>query len=400
MPHRRLIAVALVAGVLIWPGPAPIDAQATAAEFFDPNTLQEIRLFIHSKDLALLKEHFDQNTYYPADLQWGTLRVRNVGVRSRGTGSRNANKLGIQVDFDRYTKGQRFLGLEGLVLDNLFQDESMMREMLAMTIFARMGQPAPREAYCRLFINSVDQGLYANVEPIDNAFLVRTLGQGDRYLFEYKWVRSFVGEDLGDDLATYKPMFEPRTHELDPDALLYGPIRELFREINGPDDAVWRERVEARIDLTGFVTQAAIETFLAENDALLGFDGMNNFYVYRGVGSDRHHWVPWDRDFAFTFLDSSIFREVDRYIMVQRALAQPDLRTHYLNVLEDTARLASEGDWLLGEIDRIEALISATALADTKKPYSNDTWREQVGFLREFAGFRPGFVMGEAAKNR
>lgn len=399
MPYRRSVVVALLACGLLWPTVTPVGAQ-TAADFFDPNTLKDIKIFINSKDLALLREHYRENTFYTADLQWGNLRVRNVAVRSRGSGSRNPFKIGLHVDFDRYTKGQRFLGLQHLELDNIYQDESMMREALAFAVFSRMGQAVPRSSYCRLFINNVLQGLYANVETIDSTFLDRAFGPGDRYLFEYRWVRSFHGEDLGDDLATYKPMFEPRTHQLDPDALLYGPIRELFREVNGPDDAVWRERVEARIDLTEFVTQAAIEAFLAENDALLGFDGMNNFYVYRGVGADRHHWVPWDRDFAFTFQDSDIFREVDNYVMVRRALEQPDLRTHFLNILDATARSVTEDDWLLGQIDRIESLTGAAVLADTNKPQTNVKWADQLEFLRQFARFRPGFVIAQVAQNR
>ena len=42
-----------------------------------------------------------------------------------------------------------------------------VRERLAFTIFEKMGEPAPRESFCRLYINNEYQGLYAITEEID-----------------------------------------------------------------------------------------------------------------------------------------------------------------------------------------------------------------------------------------
>ena len=144
----------------------------TSDQLFDQSVVHEIRVLINSRDLAQLREHYDKNTYYPAEFQWGTLRAPNVGVRSRGLGSRSPTKLGLRVDFTHYATRQRFVGLKSLVLKNLVQDPSMVREALAMAMFSRMGQPAPRESFCRVYINGVYQGLYALVEDIDDVFLV------------------------------------------------------------------------------------------------------------------------------------------------------------------------------------------------------------------------------------
>ena len=72
--------------------------------------------------------------------------MRNSGVRSRGLGSRSGTKPGLRVDFDRYSSNQTFLGLKSLVLDNLTQDESGVKESVTMRLFARLGVPAPRES--------------------------------------------------------------------------------------------------------------------------------------------------------------------------------------------------------------------------------------------------------------
>src|SRR6185369_15966754 len=110
--------------------PARVQGQTTA-DLFNADVVQEIRLSINSRDLVELHERYQENTYYTADLTWQGQRVRNVGVRSRGTGSRNGIKVGLRDDFDRYTTGQTFLGLRSLILDNNWQDPSLLAERAA-----------------------------------------------------------------------------------------------------------------------------------------------------------------------------------------------------------------------------------------------------------------------------
>src|SRR5688572_2587978 len=164
--------------LLILVGAAPAAQAQTAEELFAPGTLHDLRLFMNSRDLQQLRDTYQENTYYQADLEWRGTRVRSVAIRSRGDGSRNPGKPGLRIDFDRFSAGQRFLGLESVMLDNLWQDATLVRESVTMALFARLGQPAPREAYTRLFINDVYQGVYAIVEAIDAAFLARAFGDG------------------------------------------------------------------------------------------------------------------------------------------------------------------------------------------------------------------------------
>lgn len=367
----------------------------TADDLFESSTLQEIRLLINSRDLATLRERYEENVYYPADLQWRNLRVRNVGVRSRGFGSRNPTKIGLAIDVDHYTSGQRFLGLSSLVLDNLWQDPAMIREYLAMGFLARMGEPAPREVFARLYINNTYQGLYAVVEDIDALFVSRTLGETDGTLFEFHWRFPFFGDDLGDDLDAYKPLFEPRTREVDSDLALWGPIRDLWQAVNDPDDPVWRERVSRLVDLEQFVTQAAIENYIAENDGLLGYAGMDNFYLYRSAGSSRHRMFAWDKDNAFLQGDFAAGRGVDDNKLMRRAMAEGDLRARYFEVLASCAEVDLQESWLARHIDSAATLITEAALEDPRKPVSNERFEGGVAELRAFAATRAGYVLAQ-----
>jgi len=396
------LMIGVLAGALVVVDAANARAQTlTAADLFNDQVLHEVRLFVNSRDLVQFRARYLENVYVPADLTWNGLRVRNVGIRSRGFGSRNPTKMGLRVDFNRYTRNQKFLGLSSLVLDNVWQDASMMREALAMQVFRRLGEPAPRESFAKLYINNVYQGVYALVEPVDALFVQRAINESAGYLFEYRYVQPFYMGYLGDDLNAYKPMFQPETHVLEPDSLLYGPIRDLFREINEPDDAVWRERVEARIDLAQFIRHAAIQGFLEENDGLMGFLGINNFYLYRFAGTNRHRLFAWDEDFAFTFINESVLRRGDQpMVLFDRALAQPDLRMMFLDLCERAAHEITENGWLSTEIERIVALISPAVFEDTRKQFSNQEYLDALNFLREFASTRTTYVLDEIARLR
>jgi spore coat protein CotH len=392
---HTLAILCAVAGLLVT-DVASVRAQ-TADDLFNAQTLHDIRLFINTRELSLLREHYLDNTYYTADLLWRNLRVRNVGVRSRGVASRSGTKPALRVDFDRYTTGQRFVGLRSLVLKNLWEDGSMMHEALAMSLITRLGQPAPRESFCRLFINNEYQGLYAIVESVDTSFLQRSYGESSGYLFSFQLGEPFRGEDLGDDLAPYKALFEAQTHEREAESILYAPIRTLFREVNQDMDAVWRERVEQYIDLAQFVTEAAMEAFFAENDGLIGVSGMNNFYLYRPADSTRHRVIPWDKDNAFLLVGYPILTRSDENVIFRRAMQFDDLRDLFFQTVESAARAASGDNWLESEISRITDLIASAVETDTRKPFSTDAFFESVEFLKEFARSRPEIVRQQIA---
>lgn len=374
--------------------------QQTTADLFDDAVLHTVQLFINSRDLTILQQRFGENIYMPADIVIDGTRVRNVAVRVRGTASRNPTKMGLRVDFNFYTPGQRFRGLESIVLDNLYQDPSNIREMLAMNVFRRLGEPAPREAFCRLSINTQYQGLYGLVEEIVPDFAAGVTGEADGHLFEYHNSFLYRGEDLGPGLDLYKMLFEPRSHELETDEQLYGPIRDLFHDMNEPDDALWLERVTPRLDLPQFMRSVGIEAALAEKDGVLGFFGMNNFYLYRSATTGQQRIFVWDRDFAMSFLDLSVVRGLVDYPIFGRAFANAELRTAYLDAAENAARMIADNDWLASEVDRLSALIDTATREDTRKPFTNDFFDQEIAFLREFARFRPAFLMDEIARLR
>src|SRR5262245_39773578 len=71
-----------------------------ADRLFDDSVLHEVRLVVDAKDWATLLGNYLSNDYYRAELTWNDTVVPNVGIRSRGNGSRSGAKPGLRVDLD------------------------------------------------------------------------------------------------------------------------------------------------------------------------------------------------------------------------------------------------------------------------------------------------------------
>jgi len=392
---------------------APLDAAA----LFDDGQLQEIRLVVNPRDWADLKANFQSNTYYAAYFIWRDRVVKNVGIRSRGTGSRSGSKPGLRVDFNRFDESQHFLGLKSLVLRNNVQDASQLHERIAMRLFARLGRPAPREAHVRLYVNDAYAGLYSVVEAIDKVFLADRFGQDGGYLYEYDYDPAdapYRFEYRGAQPAAYSPKpFKPVTHEQDPDAR---PIAEMARAITETSDADFQTAVSNYLHLEGWVAHAAVEAFLAETDGLLGDWGMNNFYLYRFQGTSVSTVIPWDKSEAFKAgVTASVWRNVDdvpaasRNVLMVRAMQQPALRGVFLDTLLWCAQIADASEaapsgpaapgWLEQEVRRAADQVRQAVQEDRLAPFSFDEFEAEVQRLIDFAHDRGTLVREDVRRS-
>ena len=399
MLMRRLaVAAALVFAVCL---PAAAQSQD---EFFNPEVLQRVELWMNDADWAKLKAAFQENTYYNADMVWNGQTVRNIGIRSRGLGSRSATKPGLRVDIDRYNTQQEFLGLKSFVLDNLTQDHSGIKETATMRFFTRLGIPAPRETHTRLYVNGRYAGLYGLVESVDKTMMGRVFGsigddvQNDGYLFEYNYIldRPWRFEYLGSGLTPYKEYFDIKTNESHTDEQIWRPIEELVRLVNQSSAGDFEPNVAPRLDLAAFVRYIAAQNFVANHDGFNGYAGMNNFYFYRLEDSAQHVFVAWDEDNAFLTHEYPIDTRVNDNVLSRRTLEIAAYSQQYLSVLNEAASSA-EG-WLRQEMQRQFEMINTAMQEDTQKPYSNAEYAAERDRLLAFPEARITYVRCEVAR--
>jgi hypothetical protein len=188
----------------------------------------------------------------------------------------------------------------------------------------------------------------------------------------------------------------------------------MMREITEARDDLFEHDVSPFLDLPQFMKYVAIQSELAEWDGLLGYAGINNFYLYRFEKSTRSQFLDWDADNTFRAVDYSITAEHDTNMLMKRAMKIPSLRNMYFTSLLEAARSLEEYSddeaqadkklkiaprgWLEREVDRLYAQIGPTMRADTLKNFTNDEFEEAVGSLRQFARERGFYVRCEVAK--
>src|SRR5688572_356871 len=390
----------LVIGLLLQSAAVTTAQAQTTDDLFNEGVVHTLEITIHSRDWDTLRVNFTSNDFYPADVTWNGLRVRNVGIRSRGLGSRSGVKPGLQVDFDHYASRGNFLGLRALVLDNLTTDPSMIRERVAMAFYRRLGVPAPREVHANLYVNGQHLGVYVIVEPVDTVFLQRWLGENGGALYEYHWLTPYFATFLGENLDVYPPFFEPRTQQTRSTFDLFDPIRELLRTINSAPSGSFRDSVNARLDLESTLRLIAAESFLAEWDGILGYAGMNNFYLYRPLASAQARLFPWDADHTFHAADYPLLAGAPENVLMRRMLEDPVLRARYFQLVLEAVTAASSGDWLVREVTNDYAQIRDSVLADPFKPYTIEEFDAAFAELLTFARTRPAFVTSQVQQNR
>jgi CotH kinase protein len=273
-----------------------------------------------------------------------------------------------------------------------------------------MGMPSPRVVHVRLFVNRTYIGLYELIEPLDKTFLARVFGQDANgktenggYLYEYHWKDGYTWDYLGADLRIYAELFEPKTHETDAPAVLYGSLEDMFQTINEARDTQFEREVGAFLDLQQFVRHIAVENFVAEHDGFLGYWGPNNFYLYRFQGRKLAQLLPWDKDLVFWAADLDIFQGVNDNVLAKRVLAVPSLYRLYLETLIECAARAEEPEspdsktgWFEAEIGRAINQIREAAHADTNKRFDTERFEDEIEKVQRFARDRPRYVAHEA----
>ena len=387
------------------------DAAPTDADLFNGEILQRVDLQFGAGGWESLKKAFRDNTYYPADLAWNGHVLARVGVRSRGQGSRSGAKPGLLVDINRYTPGQTFLGLKAIVLDNLTQDASGVRETVAMRLYRRLNIPAPREAHTRLYVNGEYAGLYAIIEEVDEALLNRVFGraaggtQDAGYLFEFNYISGapWRFEHLGPQLAPDKERFDIKDKNGRADDAIWGPLETVTRLASETPLAAFADTIKAHLDLDAWLQYVAAQNFIAQHDGLLGYAGANNFYLYRRDGGP-HVFIAWDEDNAFASPDYPLDSRHDENVVMRKLMAQDALRAKYYHLLQLATASAAEvtpdrpDGWLRGEIQSQLDLIARAKYDDIFGPFSSNEQAAARETMLAFPGARVRFVSCQGAK--
>ena len=107
---------------------------------------------------------------------------KNVGIRGKGNTSLSSvatmgsSRYSFKIEFDQYDSTKSYHGLDKLSLNNLIQDNTMMKDYLTYQMMNAFDVDSSLCSFVYITVNGEDWGLYLAVEGVEEAFLQRNYG--------------------------------------------------------------------------------------------------------------------------------------------------------------------------------------------------------------------------------
>ena len=182
-----LLLTVLLMGQRAASGPAVPRTLGYENRLFDTSTVHTIDLVIDDWEGFL--ENCEGEEYSACAVVIDGESVRNAGLRAKGNTSLSnvkqldSSRYSLKIEFDHYQTGTTYHGLDKLCLNNLIQDNTLMKDYLVYTLMNDFGAEAPLCSYAFVTVNGEDWGLFLAVEGLEDAFLQRAYGSetGDLY---------------------------------------------------------------------------------------------------------------------------------------------------------------------------------------------------------------------------
>jgi spore coat protein CotH len=157
----------------------------------DPAYVQ--RLFstdrVHTVDIVVSQSDWDEmlanaqaEEYIKASVVIDGESVKGVGLRPKGNSSlstiaqSDSDRYSFKIEFDHYVSGGSYYGLDKLVLNNIAQDNTYMKDYVTYQMMNVMGADAPLTSFIWVTVNGEDWGLYLAAEGIEESFAQRVYG--------------------------------------------------------------------------------------------------------------------------------------------------------------------------------------------------------------------------------
>lgn len=267
----------------------------TYEDVFVKDNIIDINIEIRDTDLQDMYDYATNEEYHSADITIDGVKVENAGIRTKGNmtlssvANSDSDRYSFRIKFNKYVKGQTFLGLDELCLNNGYSDATYMREYLHYEILEKLGMNVPKRSFCNVYINGELFGFYLAVEAIDDTFLEREFGTGYKNGNLYKMDMGATLEYKDDENYTYADLKAGDDTEL---TEFKSFVKRLNEITDGEND-----------DIEDFLNVESALKYIASNTVLCNYDSYSgnnhhNFYLYQDE-SGIFTVIPWDFNMSF-----------------------------------------------------------------------------------------------------
>lgn len=255
-----------------------------------------------------------EEKYHAANITINGTTIYGVGIRTKGNSSltsvanSDSDRYSFKVKFDEYIGDQTYLGMDMLVLNNMYADNTYFKEYISFNMMEYIGIDTPLYNYANISINGEVWGTYFALESYDESYLYRTTGNTDGNLYN---VKSVDGAGMGngqtlsyidDEASSYASIFENSVSKVS------GSDKKTL--INILKQLSDKENLEDILDVDEIIRYFAVHNFLVNMDSYTSNMGQN-FYLLEDEGVLSI--LPWDYNLAFGGFGSSDINSMINY---------------------------------------------------------------------------------------
>lgn len=382
-------ALASLAAALLALGLAGPAAALTAEEMYEPDAIVVIDLQLPPDSVAALEavpDEYVEGTFSLAPTDGTPAGVGTfsppltVGVRLKGEGSfRDLNgKAAFKLKFNEFVKGQKFLGLKRMTLNNMVQDPSMVHETLAYAAFRAAGVPAPRSGYADVRVNGEEFGVHLNLETLDDVALERLFGS-----FEAPPQHLYEGQAGVDVLPGEAGAFEVDEGEEGDRS----DLEALISAVAAPPPPVFSTRVAGLADLAEMAAMWAVERYVGHWDGYSGHGEPHNYYLYSDPAG-VFQMLPAGTDQSWS--QSSLGFGPPGPALFQACFADPTCAALYIEALRGARTVVADLD-PGAEAKQLAARLAPWQQLEVapRKPFGPEVIAAEVAAVGTFAAKRP-----------
>lgn len=326
------------------------------------NQIAIYKLFIHPNDLRELR-----NDIWCDEPVMGMLTIEkkkyHIDIVYRGSHIRDLDKKSYHLSF---YKPKTYRGVKELHLNAEFKDPSLLRNKISFDFFSDIGTLAPQSKFIFLNINGRDEGVYLQLESVDEYFLAnRNLPEGAIFYAIDGDANFSLMSDL--DKAVKKSLEQGYEKKCgDEEDTLF--LQQFIYSINTIPEATFEQEISKYVDIEKYLAWLAGVIFTQNYD---GF--VHNYALYRNRESQLFEVIPWDydatwgRDVNGKFMDEGYVPIEGYNTLTARILKVDTFRKQYKQLLEKIMDQQFTIEYMKPKIESLHQLIRPYVLRDRYK---------------------------------
>ncbi len=374
---------------------------------YNDSIIRKIDLvFPQSNHWQLMTQNKNAAINIPATLTYeGTKVLDSVGVRFKGNTSYskvNGDKKSFNIELDWIKSENDISGYHTLNLNNAYQDESFLREVM-YTHMIRRHIPGLKANFSWLTINGVDWGLYPNVQQLNKDMYSDWFVSNDGVSFRAQGVQGGGGGGPGGpnwgDGTTALNYLNPNQNyqtyyvlKYSDYANPYDELESLCDKLNNTPLAQLEDTMKVYMDLDRTLWFLASEIAFTDDDGYV-YKGKQDYYVFKEQATGQFIPMEFDGNSPMAMNKASSWSPFHNetnvnYPLLNRLLQVPSIRQRYLAHMRTI--IAEELDQTAFEtrLNYYVSLIDTAVQNDTKKLYSYNDFISEVGVLKNFVSTR------------